>query len=218
MLFSDPSGHCWGNFEFVRKFVSYNQTCENLEAAWFILTHPEETLAQPGGTTASVLAATYVVGEVVAHAVVVVYGAKIVIEIVAGEDGEPEFENGVTVEEFEAGRAEYEEAVRGIPDRAQDLIDNHGYSEEQAARWAFEERQRLQAIYKAVLPREILELIRKSNIEIYGNPNGPNIEDYIDAGRTWREMIESAGKPGGADIIPQILDYLINSSSTGSDG
>ena len=74
ITYSDPSGHCWGVASFIRGLPSYGTTCNNLDMAIQIITHPQETLSQQDGARAYVLAVAYTTGEFVAHGTAIVYG------------------------------------------------------------------------------------------------------------------------------------------------
>jgi len=78
----DPSGHCWGPFSWMRNLPTYDTTCNNMDNAWIIITHPKESIEQHDGTRAYILAVAYSVGEVVAHGTLVRY----VPEILHGGD------------------------------------------------------------------------------------------------------------------------------------
>jgi hypothetical protein len=74
LKYIDPSGHCWGFASGLRNTGAYGTTCNNIDMALTIVTHPEETFKQEDGARAYVLASAYLVGEGTAHVVAAVYG------------------------------------------------------------------------------------------------------------------------------------------------
>lgn len=64
--YSDPSGHCWGAFGWVRGLPGYGTTCDNLEMVWTIVTSPDTSTRQKA------VAGAYIFGEDAAHAALVV--------------------------------------------------------------------------------------------------------------------------------------------------
>jgi hypothetical protein len=114
----------------------------------------------------------------------------------------------ITLEEFDAGRAAYEKEVSTIKDQAYKMIED-GYSPAEAAEWAYNQRRVLGVQYKNLTPPDLLDEIYKRNLEKYGDPLGPsNIDYYLDKGYTYEQIIESASRPGGQDIIPQLRDRI----------
>ena len=112
----------------------------------------------------------------------------------------------LTEEEFWNKRHAYEDEVKAIPGRAYDKILNDGYSEHDAADWASQERREIGIKYKDLTPPDMREKIFERNIKWFGDPYGPPNADYWrDQGLSDREIIEKAGRPGGGDIIPEIV-------------
>jgi hypothetical protein len=115
----------------------------------------------------------------------------------------------ITLDEFDTGRAAYEKAVRGIKDQAYKMIED-GSSPAEAAEWAYNQRRALGVQYKNLTPPDLRNEIYSRNIDKYCDPLGPpNIDYYLEKGKTYEEIIESAAKPGGEDIIPLLRDRII---------
>jgi hypothetical protein len=55
-------------------------------------------------------------------------------------------------------------------------------------------------------PSDLREQIYARNLEKYGDPLGPSIEWLVEHGKTWEDIIESATRPGGKDIVPKLLE------------
>ncbi len=84
-----------------------------------------------------------------------------------------------------------------------------GQSVEQVARWSHQARRDLGIMFKEMTPKKLLDYIYTRNIEKYGDPLGPSIEWLRNVGgKTWEDIIESATRPGGEDIIPLLKKLL----------
>ena len=101
-------------------------------------------------------------------------------------------------------RDEYESKVRALSGKA-DEMRAAGYSSENIARALHSERRALGVRYKNLTPPDKLEQIYQRNIEKYGDPLGPSIDWLLDQGKSWDDIIESAARPGGTDIVPKLL-------------
>jgi len=101
-------------------------------------------------------------------------------------------------------REKYETEVRALAEQARQRLAD-GQSEEEVARWAHEARRALGDLYKSMTPPDLLNEIYARNIERYGDPLGPTIEWLLKRGKTWEDIIESATRPGGQDIIQKLL-------------
>jgi hypothetical protein len=127
--------------------------------------------------------------------------------ILNGPKNPQEDDWNLTEEEFWNKRHAYEDEVEAIPGRAYDKILNEGYSEHAAADWASQERREIGIEYKDLTPPDMREKIFERNIEKFGDPYGPpNAEYWRDQGFSDKEIIEKAGRPGGGDIIPEIVN------------
>jgi hypothetical protein len=110
-------------------------------------------------------------------------------------------------------RQEYEDAVRGLAGKAEEMRAA-GHSAEEIARALHAERRALGEQFKAMTPPDALEQIYARNLEKYGDKLGPPIEWLIQRGlkqgklmeQIWEDIIESASRPGGKDILPQLQD------------
>jgi hypothetical protein len=80
-----------------------------------------------------------------------------------------------------------------------------GKTSEEIARALHAERRALGVEYKNMMPTDKLKLVYERNIKVYGDPLGPTIEWLLARGKSWDDIIESATRPGGQDIVPQIL-------------
>jgi RHS repeat-associated protein len=109
-------------------------------------------------------------------------------------------------------RQQYERAVRALSDRAAQMRLG-GRPLEEVARTLHAERRALGEQFKTMTPPDALEQIYVRNIERYGDRLGPSIDWLIERGlrqgktmeQIWESIITSASRPGGQDIIPQLL-------------
>jgi hypothetical protein len=81
-----------------------------------------------------------------------------------------------------------------------------GKSSEEIARTLHAARRTLGEQYKAMTPSDQLAQIYERNLQKYGDKLGPTIEWLRNQGKSWEEIIESASRPGGKDIVPKLLD------------
>ncbi len=73
---------------------------------------------------------------------------------------------------------------------------------EEVARTVSQMRRDLGVKYKDMTPPELRERIYTRNIKEYGDPLGPSIDHLrIVDKKSWEEIIESACKVGGADLL-----------------
>ena len=100
-------------------------------------------------------------------------------------------------------RDEYENEVRGLKNKAQQMREN-GYSEEEIARTLYTDRRELGIKYKAMTPPDKLEEIYQRNEQKYGDKLGPSIDYLRGKGKSWSDIIDSATRPGGQDIVPRL--------------
>ncbi len=105
--------------------------------------------------------------------------------------------NGQTMETL---RLEYEVSVRAIQSRVE-LMRQDARPIEEIARAAHAERRKLAAIFKARTPEPMRTLIYQRTLAAYGDPQGPTIEALRATGKTWKEIVESATRPGNLDWI-----------------
>jgi hypothetical protein len=62
------------------------------------------------------------------------------------------------------------------------------------------ERNALKLKYRDLSPPEAVKRFELRNIEKYGDPLGPSIEQLRAQGKTWEQIIDSASRAGGADL------------------
>ncbi len=96
-------------------------------------------------------------------------------------------------------REEYIERVEALGAR-RDTMRAAGESPETIARTLHAERRSLGVEYKELTPEPLRSEIYKRNIEKYGDPLGPSIDWLRARGKSWENIIESATRPGGADL------------------
>jgi hypothetical protein len=99
----------------------------------------------------------------------------------------------------QALRQQYVDAVRGLRDRAS-ALRQAGRSPEQIARTLHAERNALKVRIREASPKDAVRRFEQRNIEKYGNPLGPSIQQLRRAGKSWEQIIESATRSGGRDL------------------
>lgn len=106
---------------------------------------------------------------------------------------------GGTKKELPPLRQKYEDAVTSLKNKAA-AMRKGGYSEEEIARTLHAERRALGVEYKNATPPELLEKIYQRNEDKYGDPLGPSIDYLRSRGKSWKQITESACRPGGIDL------------------
>jgi hypothetical protein len=101
-------------------------------------------------------------------------------------------------------RQAYESEVRSLADKANEMREG-GSSKEEIARSLHAARRALGVKYKDMTPPEALKAIYQRNVEKYGDRLGPSIEWLLEHGKSWDDIIESACRPGGGDIVSKLL-------------
>jgi hypothetical protein len=96
-------------------------------------------------------------------------------------------------------RQKYIDEVEALG-RRRDAMRAAGESPETIARTLHAERRRLGVEYKDLTPEPLRSQIYARNLEKYGDPLGPSIEWLRARAKTWEAIIESATRPGGADL------------------
>lgn len=61
-----------------------------------------------------------------------------------------------------------------------------------------------------MMPDVMLSEVYARNLERYGDRLGPTIDYFVERGNSWERIIESSARPGGADILPKLLNMLNN--------
>jgi len=97
-------------------------------------------------------------------------------------------------------RLEYEAKVKALQDKVKQMRAE-GKSSEEIARAVHAERRALGVQYKDLTPPDLLDSIYKRNLGKYGDKLGPTVEWLRDRGKSWEDIIESATRPGGADLF-----------------
>jgi len=92
-------------------------------------------------------------------------------------------------------RLAYERAVAELGAQVSGMFDA-GVAQEQVARWAAGERDRLKQVYRAITPPAALAIIEARSLAAYGNTTGPSVEQLRADGKSWAEIAASAGWPG----------------------
>lgn len=71
-----------------------------------------------------------------------------------------------------------------------------GDTEEQVARWSVAQRNALKQRFRAHTPADDLARLEAWTRARYGSVLGPSAEQLHAAGKSWREIIEGAARPG----------------------
>lgn len=95
-------------------------------------------------------------------------------------------------------RLKYEADVAALAEATSQMLGS-GTSEEDVARWVVDERNALKRTYRGLTPAPILARIDARTLQRYGNRMGPSADELRAAGKSWREIIESAARPGDHD-------------------
>jgi len=96
-------------------------------------------------------------------------------------------------------RQAYIQEVRTLKDTAAQLRAA-GRTPEEIARTLHQMRRDLGIKYKHLTPPELLATIYQRNLTKYGDQLDPTIDYLRRQGKSWKEIIESASRPGGADL------------------
>ena len=92
-------------------------------------------------------------------------------------------------------RAHYEAEVAALRVAAERLLAA-GDGEEQVARWAVAQRNALKQRFRADTPADELARLKAWTSSRYGHPLGPSADQLRAAGKSWREIIDGAARPG----------------------
>ena len=96
-------------------------------------------------------------------------------------------------------RQQYVDAVTGLANKVPQMR-RAGMSSEQIARALHAERRALGVKYKDITDPKLLQQIYQRILKKYGDKLGPSIEWLRKQGKSWDDIIESASRPGGADL------------------
>ena len=92
-------------------------------------------------------------------------------------------------------RAHYEAEVMALGSAATRMLDA-GVSQEHVARWIVAQRNALKQRFRALTPPDDRVRLEAWTLGRYGNALGPSVEWLRDAGKSWREIIDGATRPG----------------------
>lgn len=92
-------------------------------------------------------------------------------------------------------RLAYERAVAELGVQVSGMLAA-GVAQEQVARWAAGQRDRLKQVYRGKTPPAALAVIEARSLAQYGNSTGPSVEQLRAAGKSWPEIAASAGRAG----------------------
>ena len=92
-------------------------------------------------------------------------------------------------------RTQYEAAVIELQRTTTSMLAA-GDSEEDVARWAVTERNRIKRHFRALTPAEALTTIEAWTLARYGDPLGPTADQLRARGKSWREILVAASRPG----------------------
>jgi hypothetical protein len=96
-------------------------------------------------------------------------------------------------------RQQYVDEVTGLADLG--MASRAAGADAQAtARLLSAERDALKLKYRALSPPEKVAEWEARAMERWGNPLGPTPDQLRAAGKSWDDIIESAARPGGADV------------------
>jgi len=104
-----------------------------------------------------------------------------------------------TVAANQLTRAGYVSEVGAIKDFA-NSARAAGQSAEATARMAVAERNALKVKYRELSPADFVKQAEARNIEKYGNPLGPTVDQLRAQGKSWEEIIDAAARSGGVDM------------------
>ena len=71
-----------------------------------------------------------------------------------------------------------------------------GSSEEDVARWAVPQRNRIKREFRELTPPSALATIEAWTLARYGNVLGPTVEQLRACGKSWGEIVAAASRPG----------------------
>lgn len=92
-------------------------------------------------------------------------------------------------------RSAYEAEVRALAESAAGLRAQ-GWGDEPLARWATAQRNALKQRFRALTPADQRARLEAWTLRRYGNALGPTAEQLHASGRSWREIVEGACRPG----------------------
>jgi len=96
-------------------------------------------------------------------------------------------------------RAAYVEEVEGLKDFA-NSARAAGQDAEATARMVSEDRNALKIKYRELSPPDFVQKAEARNIQKYGNPLGPTVDQLRAQGKSWEQIIDAAARAGGKDL------------------
>jgi hypothetical protein len=96
-------------------------------------------------------------------------------------------------------RAGYVQEVESLKDLA-NSARAAGQDAEATARMVSSERNALKIKYRELSPADFVKQAEARNIEKYGNPLGPTVDQLRAQGKTWEQIIDSSARAGGKDL------------------
>ena len=96
-------------------------------------------------------------------------------------------------------RAAYVEEVEGLKDFA-NSARAAGQDAEATARMVSADRNALKVKYRELSPPDFVQQAEARNIQKYGNPLGPTVDQLRAQGKTWDQIIDAAARAGGKDM------------------
>ncbi|MCF2132958.1 hemagglutinin repeat-containing protein, partial [Mycetohabitans sp. B3] len=100
---------------------------------------------------------------------------------------------------YDIRRIAYEADAKRINDAVSGMRAT-GIKEEAIAKWAVDQRNNLKIRYRDISPPEFVKAAEARNMEKYGNPLGPTVDQLRSKGLSWRQIADSAASPGGKDM------------------
>ena len=97
-------------------------------------------------------------------------------------------------------RMDYESKVQEIHTKYEDKLSSNEEITEEFAKELFNARNDIKSIAKSNMPFYELYLLQARNYFKYNNCDGPDFDYFINKGKIYAEIAESAGRTGGADL------------------
>lgn len=92
-------------------------------------------------------------------------------------------------------RAQYEAEVLALRVTASHMLAS-GLGDESVARWIVAQRNAHKLRFRALTPPDDRARLEAWTLARYGHPLGPSVEQLRQAGKSWRDIIEGAARPG----------------------
>ena len=92
-------------------------------------------------------------------------------------------------------RSQYEAAVAELQKATSSMLAS-GSSEEEVARWAVPQRNRIKSQFRELTPPGALATIELWTLARYGHVLGPSVEQLRACGKSWMDIVTAASRPG----------------------